>query len=697
MRLLYLFPLLLVLFSCNESKKDKASAINEVLEDFSKMPDSIFLAGFDLLEKLDSKSFPETLELLSNNRNVTEIGSGENIISFRVQHGPLMVMFFGEGTPGTKGLSASSMSSVATVPTWLENETPNVVASQRKNRQNKKALLLAPYYWKFAEYDDSLVPLEKLKGKRNYKGGITFKANETNMAQKISLEDYASFNEYDIVHVSAHGSKTCILKKDEIEIVRDGDSNMCYTFITSGVHYDFNNLKQVKKQISDKGYQGIYFAKSAIPGIGKFLIGPDFFKNQYKTLENKLIILSACNLGRRNDLANTFEDLMVNGQMFYWQNSVYSDDAFKAFAAMYDRMLLYGETIPLAFENVPGNLKNHLPSSFMIDTIGRKDSIITYTYLKMATKGNAMHIIEPISFMDEKTKKELQEGTMYPFEGILEDDEPEDASFTMEFLGYTVQEMEDKGMTFSLKVDGNAVLDHIPFVPDTDPNDDIEVKGGKNEKTTLVTFKGVNLKKDLKKNSSVKLEALFHFSEENYGYQMIHVSTGSSDMRIVMKGPDGTINMFFDADNYGLKMTHPAENATLYSDEEGFIYMNVPGQGWIKTKMGQMAAMIANVVPMNMDFLALEPTKGSVMHKIAAFAGDITIAKLENEPRAEKISGGIGSEKTVFIADGRVTITFDDQKRLESLVEGPSSIRYYYEEQQITLPNAQILSMPSFQ
>jgi len=177
----------------------------------------------------------------------------------------------------------------------------------------------------------------------------------------------------------------------------------------------------------------------------------------------------------------------------------------------------------------------------------------------MATKGNAMHIIEPISFMDEKTKKELQVGIVYPFEGILEDDEAEEASFTLEFLGYTAQEMEDKGMSLSLKVDGNAVLDHISFVPDTDPNDNIEVKAGKNEKTTLVTFKGVNLKKDLKKNSSVKLEALFHFSEENYGYQMIHVSTGSSDMRIVMKGPDETINMFFDADNYGLKMTHPAE------------------------------------------------------------------------------------------------------------------------------------------
>jgi len=72
-------------------------------------------------------------------------------------------MYFGDGTPGTKGLSSTSMPSVVPLPTWLENETPNVVANQRKNRQNKKALLLAPYYWQFTEYDDPLVPFEKLK------------------------------------------------------------------------------------------------------------------------------------------------------------------------------------------------------------------------------------------------------------------------------------------------------------------------------------------------------------------------------------------------------------------------------------------------------------------------------------------------------------------------------------------------------
>ncbi len=371
-----------------------------------------------------------------------------------------------------------------------------------------------------------------------------------------------------------------------------------------------------------------------------------------------------------------------------------SDDATKAFAYMYDRMLQFGETAPLAFQNTPYKLKENLKT--FKDEEKRGDSIEVYTHLKMATKGNAMHIIEPISFLDEKTKKELQEGIVYSFEGILEDDRPEEASFTLEFLGYTAQEMEDKGMSFSLKVDGTTVLDKVAFLPDNDPYDAIDVTTGKNEKTTLVTFKGVKLKKDLKKNSSVKLEGYFHFSEENYGYQSINVSTGSSDMRIVMKGPDGTMNMYFDADNYALKITYPAQNQTLYSDEEGYVYVNAPGQGWMKTKLLQMFGAIAQLAPINMDFAGLKMNKGSVMHKIPAFAAEVTISMLEKEPRAKKISGGIGSEKTVFIADGKVTITFDSQKRLESLVESGASIKYYYEDQNITLPNAKILTMPSF-
>jgi len=73
---------------------------------------------------------------------------------------------------------------------------------------------------------------------------------------------------------------------------------------------------------------------------------------------------------------------------------------------------------------------------------------------------------------------------------------------------------------------------------------------------------------------------------------MIHVSTGISDMRIVMKA-DETINSFLMLITTGLKWTHPQKTLPLFGRRR-FIYANVPGQGWIKTKMAN-GRMIANV------------------------------------------------------------------------------------------------------
>lgn len=686
MRLLFLFVVSLFLFSCNDSKKEKDGFVDGILEDFSKMPDSVIQKGFAILDTIKLKPVDEMLKELQQIPELQEIGVGDKLLSFRLKNGPTMLIKLKEFSSETKGGTAS----MATPPIMALNNTnadennANVVGAQRgENRQNKKALLLAPYAWEFGHVDDILIPFNKLPNNRNYKDRVTYKENKTKNEQQISFEDYLSFNNFDVVHLSSHASKTCEFEEEDIQ-----PSNKCRTYISSGIKYEKKDRQELIDLIKSKNVRGISLE------YGELFFIPKFFSDAYPKVNNKLFIFSACELGQQGDIQITFDNIMRNGQLFYWQNLTNVLDSYKAFHNLYDRMLQYGESAPTAFKNMPDSLKNNIP--YFKNKRASGDTEQTYNYLKMATKGTAMHIIEPISFIDEKTKKELQADTVYPFEGILEDDQPEEASFTLEFLGYTVQEMEEKDMSFSLKVDGTTVLNHVSFLPDTDHDDDIEVKAGKNEKTTLVTFKSVDLKKDLKKTSSVKLEALFHFSEENYGYQMIHVITGSSDMRIVMKSPDGAINMFFDADNYALKMTHPAESQTLYSDEEGYIYMNIPGKGWMKTKLLQMFGAVAQLAPIDMDFAGLKMNKGSVMHKIPAFAAEITISMLEKEPKAKKISGDIGSEKTVFIYDGRLTITFDNQKRLESLVERGADIHYYYEEQQIIVPNAQVFSIPSF-
>ncbi|CAH8284987.1 hypothetical protein EV196_101140 [Mariniflexile fucanivorans] len=685
MRNLFLFVVSLFLFSCNESKKEKDGFIDGILEDFSKMPDSVIQKGFAILDTIQLKPVEDLVKELQQIPDLQEIGVGDELLSFRLKNGPTMLIKLKEFSSITKGGTGSS----AIPPMMILNNTvaaqnnANVVGAQRgENRQNKKALVLAPYEWQFGASSDALVPLEKLKSNKNYRGGITSKSNPSKTNQLITIEDYLSFNDYDLVHLGTHGSQTCNVEGEIITMTSN-----CHTYIASGITFKTKERsRELREQF--KNVSGLAFTPTEI------FLTPAFFAAAYPNVNNKLFVYSACQLGQRGDIENVFESILQNGQLFYWQNNVIAADAKKAFGSLYDRMLQYGETAPTAFENVPDVLKKNLRTFESEEKRG--DSIEVYTYLKMATKGNAMHIIEPISFIDEKTKKELQEGTVYPFEGVFEDDRPEEASFTLEFLGYTAQEMEEKNMSFSLKVDGTTVLDRVPFLPDNDPYDAIDVTTGKNEKTTLVTFKRTKLKKDLKKNSSVKLEGFFHFSEENYGYQSINVSTGSSDMRIVMKSSDASITMFFDADNYALKTTYPEQNQTLYSDEEGYIYMNAPGKGWMKTKLIQMFGAVAQLAPINMDFASLKMNKGSVMHKIPAFAAEVTISMLEKEPKAKKISGGIGSKKTVFIYEGRLTITFDSQKRLESLVETGTGIYYYYEEQQITLPKAQVFSIPSF-
>jgi hypothetical protein len=686
MRNLLLIIFSFFLLSCSDSKKEKSGFVDGILEDFSKMPDSVIQKGFAILDTIQLKPVDEMVKELRQIPELQEIGVGDELLSFRLKNGPTMLIKLKEFSSLTKGGTADAVMPPLMIlnPIMDQENKANVVGAQRgENRQNKKAFVLAPYAWQFGVADDPLIPFNKLPKYRNYKDRVTYKANKTKNEQQISFEDYLSFNNYDVVHFSSHGSKTCKLEEGDTK-----PSSNCRTYISSGIKYEKKDRQKLIDLIKSKNVRGISLE------YGELFFIPKFFSDAYPKVNNKLFIFSSCELGQQGDLQTTFNNILQNGQLFYWQNITNALDAYKTFHNLYDRMLQYGETANMAYKNMPDSLKNNIPFFKHLKEGG--DTQQTYNFLKMSSRGNAMHIIEPISFIDEKTKVELQEGAVYPFEGILEDDKPEKASFTLEFLGYTLQEMKDKGMRFSLKLDGNTVLDHISFVPDTDPNDDIEVQAGKNEKTTLVTFKAVDLKKDLKKNSTVKLEALFHFSDKNYGYQMINVATSSSDMRIVMRAPDGTINMYFDADNYGLKMTHPAENATLYSDEEGYIYVNLPGQGWVKTKLLQMLGAIAQFVPMDIDFIDLKMNKGSVMHKIPAFAAEITISMLEKEPKAKKLNDGIGTDKTVFIYDGRLTITFDNQKRLESLAESGANIQYYYEEQQITMPSAQTFSLPLF-
>ena len=138
---------------------------------------------------------------------------------------------------------------------------------------------------------------------------------------------------------------------------------------------------------------------------------------------------------------------------------------------------------------------------------------------------------------------------------------------------------------------------------------------------------------------------------------------------------------------------YPAENQTIYGDEQGYYYAYSDEEGWIKTKMDYLMSAIASRIPMDLSSITQLPDKGTFLHKIAYFAEEISISKLEKYPGARKVSGE-NDPKTVFVGEDNVRITFDEMNRLESIQQGADKILYYYEKQQISYPDARVLSLP---
>ena len=569
-------------------------------------------------------------------------------------------------------------------PDTGDDTTAAVVGEQKEDalRNQKKALILSPHQWHFGDGDDTRIAHQLLKSARDYENGITYKVNASKNAGSITIDDYLSLDAYDFIFIGTHGSRVCEVREGEVEIVRGGHSNMCTTVVATGIHFRPEDKQKVQEQMNSRGIQGLAYSEDEI------YLKADFFSLNFSNLENKIIIFSACETDQHNSLRNALSGLMSNGQGFLWSNVVYTNDAANAYQHLFDRLINYGETARQAFDEMPSNLKSGLRSFFTAkDEDGNNFDIETHTSLEMVDKGKAMHLIEPVTWLHPKTKEPLQKHEVYPFEGILGDDKNEEAIFAVELLGYTQDELKE--MSVTLKVNDKTVTDHLLIIP----TEDVEIESGKNEKTTRMIIKGIDLLQDLKRDVKVKLEAKFHLNEESYAYHTLDVKTESSDMRINMQADGQTINMYFDADIDGVKVVYPSENQTIYGDKHGYYYVYSDEEGWMKTKMDYLMGQIAARIPLDLSSITQLPDKGTFLHKIAYFAAEISISKLEKYPGARKISSD-QDPKTVFMGEGNVKITFDEKNRLESIQQGSDKISYYYESQEISYPDARVLSLP---
>lgn len=87
--------------------------------------------------------------------------------------------------------------------------------------KSKRALVLSPYKWEFAGWDEGAQVAAYLDGLRDYEGNVDYFQNTEPRARDVTRQQFEGWDAYDVVHVSTHGTQIC-------------DVDDCFTAIVAG-------------------------------------------------------------------------------------------------------------------------------------------------------------------------------------------------------------------------------------------------------------------------------------------------------------------------------------------------------------------------------------------------------------------------------------------------------------------------------
>lgn len=188
--------------------------------------------------------------------------------------------------------------------------------SKIDNRDTKRALVLAPYHWQFAPWDESDLLAERLSTLPGYAGNVRYVANLRQEDRNVTLLDYQHFDAYDAIFVSTHGRRVCY-------------SDGCEVVVSTGVRLDRDELP------ASLGTRtlGHYDDKANQQTSLEVYVGllPITFQAWYPGgLDDTLLVFSACQTGGSagNELAAAAAG--DNFVMMGWSETVPADAAFEA-------------------------------------------------------------------------------------------------------------------------------------------------------------------------------------------------------------------------------------------------------------------------------------------------------------------------------------------------------------------------------
>lgn len=242
--------------------------------------------------------------------------------------------------------------------------TANSIASQKvvvgSGSGDKRALVLSPFKYFFQSFDDGAPIAQLLENTRGYAGNVTYRENATKTAATVGIQQFAGWENYDVIHVTGHGARVC-------------DANRCVTTVLTGdIYSDANDLLQ----LTELGVNTAHVRGSD----RKFLaLSPDYFKKQYPGgLSDKLIFFNACQTS--TDSASELRDALLgpNSVFLGWTDVVESGAAKGAALALFQKLSADGVTAQRAFESLGDLATNkHTFEGKQIDAALRLDHSVS--------------------------------------------------------------------------------------------------------------------------------------------------------------------------------------------------------------------------------------------------------------------------------------------------------------------------------
>ncbi len=468
------------------------------------LEDSITALDQAALALDEGESMQDAADFLQKNPDLAELIYNTGALRFRLENGPPFWLFHSAGlaqnTKGTGGTSKFSLTSSQPSSELFQFDFSDlgiIGFSERGEEPKKKALILSAFDWEFGpEETDNL--RDKIARQRNYdcpdclnylKNTILPKNQDQDpdiyelrklesLQMDISITDYMTWDDYDLIHLSTHGSQICV---ETLENCQSGLMTGRFTvkeewsreggdgFDVPGVVWSrtaapgCNALEYARNNndLSDEEWEENYeeWKEKGCPTYTKRwwqIIEPSFFTHHYtnlgKQLDDKLIFFSACQSMKDDSFVRAIEG--ENTTIMGWTENVEASNAVKVSSEFYKYYITQALEADQAVEKVKENLGDSFQVS-ALDTSTIKgieiDSLIPPDFLQKGedkTRGR-----EIITLLQPIFKTELEERDAVPTVGAAGDGQPDKMLFLVQTDGIS-QDQNPEEFVIHFSVDG---------------------------------------------------------------------------------------------------------------------------------------------------------------------------------------------------------------------------------------------------